>query len=678
MGRVRMLLHFGVVPYLVFDGDYLPSKAATEHERTQKRAESRKTGLQLYKMGKTAEATSELQKAVDVTPEMARQMIDELKKLNIDFVVAPYEADAQLVYLEKTGVIQGIISEDSDLLVFGSKLLLTKLDQYGECVSIRREDFTACRDVSLAGWTDADFRHMAILGGCDYLANIRKMGLKKAHALVKRYKTIEQIIRMVYFDGKYQVPPSYLEDFRRAELTFLHQRVFSPSTQQLVMFSDLGTETPPEDFDFIGKDIEPSIAAGVARGDLHPMTKEPIQSVVLPSSSSRSRNSLPRSKSDLYTSTPNNNKPIQQFFKAKRTPLAELDPNVFTPSPSQQRLLEQQNGSWHGTLVNENELSRPSTSSTPVIRSTNAAHAQQALQSRTNSITSGAHATKRQRLCDDQKDERATSFNELHGGGRSRFFASSVPDPSPSVGKKFRRQVNSTEVHIWSDDSLEEAMANMPDVYSTELDAERNDKSPALQDLDIRTAAPGEQSGGGAEVARTSSAAIAAIKPLLAATNGVPTDTIVTSEPKPLAGRLDTQVRRELDELAEKFSYKPTPPSLTRSTSSADRRPAGAEPGRPTLPVITPAAMRTPLQRLKAGALRRSKSLCESFVSKPTVLNVSETSRDAKTSELKLQARGSEDLLVPDSEEDDGSGSEGETKRASIIDLERFRCRGPD
>lgn len=33
MSRVKMLHHFGVTPYLVFDGDYLPSKAGTEAER---------------------------------------------------------------------------------------------------------------------------------------------------------------------------------------------------------------------------------------------------------------------------------------------------------------------------------------------------------------------------------------------------------------------------------------------------------------------------------------------------------------------------------------------------------------------------------------------------------------------------------------------------------------------
>lgn len=46
-----------------------------------------------------------------------------LKSENIEFVVAPYEADAQLAYLsnleeEKNGIV-AVISEDSDLLAYG-------------------------------------------------------------------------------------------------------------------------------------------------------------------------------------------------------------------------------------------------------------------------------------------------------------------------------------------------------------------------------------------------------------------------------------------------------------------------------------------------------------------------------------------------------------------------------
>ena len=37
----------------------------------------------------------------------------------VDCIVAPYEADAQLAYLNKAGIAQIIITEDSDLLLFG-------------------------------------------------------------------------------------------------------------------------------------------------------------------------------------------------------------------------------------------------------------------------------------------------------------------------------------------------------------------------------------------------------------------------------------------------------------------------------------------------------------------------------------------------------------------------------
>ena len=68
MHRVRMLQHFGVIPFIIFDGDYLPSKAATEADRAKRREESKRAGLELLNAGKTSQAYLEFQKAVDVTP----------------------------------------------------------------------------------------------------------------------------------------------------------------------------------------------------------------------------------------------------------------------------------------------------------------------------------------------------------------------------------------------------------------------------------------------------------------------------------------------------------------------------------------------------------------------------------------------------------------------------------
>ena len=86
MSRVRMAKHFGITPYIVFDGDFLPSKGATEASREKRRETSKKAGLELLKAGKPKQAHQELQKAIDVTPEMARHLIEELKKAKANAV----------------------------------------------------------------------------------------------------------------------------------------------------------------------------------------------------------------------------------------------------------------------------------------------------------------------------------------------------------------------------------------------------------------------------------------------------------------------------------------------------------------------------------------------------------------------------------------------------------------
>ena len=46
-------------------------------------------------------------------------MLQACRNKGVDCIVAPYEADAQLAYLNRIGVAQIIITEDSDLLLFG-------------------------------------------------------------------------------------------------------------------------------------------------------------------------------------------------------------------------------------------------------------------------------------------------------------------------------------------------------------------------------------------------------------------------------------------------------------------------------------------------------------------------------------------------------------------------------
>jgi exonuclease 1 len=48
-------------------------------------------------------AQRKFSEAVDITPEMAKAFIDVVRQMGVEYYVAPYEADAQLAYMYKTG-----------------------------------------------------------------------------------------------------------------------------------------------------------------------------------------------------------------------------------------------------------------------------------------------------------------------------------------------------------------------------------------------------------------------------------------------------------------------------------------------------------------------------------------------------------------------------------------------
>ncbi|KAK6226504.1 hypothetical protein QIS74_00059 [Colletotrichum tabaci] len=495
MHRVRMLKHFGVTPYLVFDGDFLPSKAATEGSRAKRREESKKSAMELLKAGKPSQAALEFQKAIDVTPEMARNLIDELKKIQVPYVVAPYEADSQLVYLERQGLIGGILSEDSDLLVFGCKRLLTKLDQYGNCIEINRRDFCAVREVSLTGWTDADFRHMAILSGCDYLEGISNMGLKTAYRMIRKYKTPERLVRMIQFEGKHRVSENYMVRFAQAELTFLHQRVYCPKRKQLVCLTEPEEGKGVEDMPFIGGYVEPELATAIAVGDVNPITKEMIIPAPMPGSKtdakrrhSQSAEALAAATSSSSTRTRQPTKPIDSYFKGhQRIPMGEMDRNCFSVDPERLAALT------HNGLVPrvfplprpyvEGASSQPVASSRPT-RTARSTTSPRLIRRRTEPIqdlleqnapgssdesrritmsntantlgdidalmrSSSQRPPKKVRLCADN-DVTETKFEESQ---KSKFFPK-----SGSINKSKK------DSFLFSDDSIDEALLNLPDI----------------------------------------------------------------------------------------------------------------------------------------------------------------------------------------------------------------------
>ena len=91
------------------------------------RKENREKGIQFMKEGKVKEARECFQRCVDITPAMAREVIQACRERNVDCIVAPYEADSQLAYLNMAGLADIVVTEDSDLTLFGCDKIMFKL-----------------------------------------------------------------------------------------------------------------------------------------------------------------------------------------------------------------------------------------------------------------------------------------------------------------------------------------------------------------------------------------------------------------------------------------------------------------------------------------------------------------------------------------------------------------------
>ena len=299
MSRIQLLQSFNVKPILVFDGANLPMKSHQEKIRSlcttryesisnacySARQQSRDKVYNLLASGNIQAANSQIQKAMDVTPQMAASLMRELQRCKVEYVVAPYEADAQMAWLDRTGKVAAVITEDSDLLLFGCKRVLFKLDRDGFADEIRLERLPDLKELDLSSFTFEKFRQMCMLSGCDYIPSINGMGLKTAHRYLSKYQTITRVLQVLRAEMPTKMPENYEADFVKAELTFMHQRTWDTERRRICFLNPLPAHmdamdidgTSAEGWDFLGPPLrDETIARGICEGYLCPNTLVPF------------------------------------------------------------------------------------------------------------------------------------------------------------------------------------------------------------------------------------------------------------------------------------------------------------------------------------------------------------------------------------------------------------------
>ncbi|KAK9816211.1 hypothetical protein WJX74_006830 [Apatococcus lobatus] len=303
-----MLRSKGVKPVVVFDGGALPAKLMTHKQRRARRAEKLEKASMLLAEGNMVAASSAFCATIDVTCEMAHELMAALRRSGIDFIVAPYEADSQLAFLTQVpasnGGIAAVITEDSDMVSYGCPYVIFKADRSGIGQQLALADLfgappttdqkavegpssgsgsgsgrlsgggSSGKPASFRRFTLEMLQTVCVLAGCDFLPSIKGVGVKKALELVRKYRSLARVMQVLRLNPKMQVPAGYPEAAQKALWNFRHALVFDAAEGggQQSRLNPLPAELKDADADvsFLGPPLPEGVAKGIASGKLQP------------------------------------------------------------------------------------------------------------------------------------------------------------------------------------------------------------------------------------------------------------------------------------------------------------------------------------------------------------------------------------------------------------------------
>ncbi|KAI9497066.1 PIN domain-like protein [Zychaea mexicana] len=201
---MAMLLQ-GVHPFIVFNGPLRP-KAKLKTESTH-RSENEKNPRQII-------------------PKLQEDCIKYLEEIKVRHIVSPYEADAQLAYLARSGYIDVVMSQDSDMLVYGCPAVVCKMNllrmprsshittaKMGMGIEVTLERLLAKWNMSFESFQD-----MCILAGNSYTRSLPGASLNTAYKDIIQFGTLEK-------HGYLDQQPNYHQECLLAKETLRNQPI---------------------------------------------------------------------------------------------------------------------------------------------------------------------------------------------------------------------------------------------------------------------------------------------------------------------------------------------------------------------------------------------------------------------------------------------------------------------
>ena len=236
--RVCRMLANEIRPVFVFDGPPHPLKMRELELRKKEKMEFQKKFIQAVLSGRYDEAKKLGKRAMFVNDEMIQSAKRLLKLMGIPIINAPHDGEAQTAYLVKKEEAFVAAVRDWDAFLYGSPRIVMDLKLSPTPYVLPRfyelSEFLEKAEITLKQLID-----IAILIGTDYSPEgFEGIGPKKAYNLIKKYKSIEELIKHRKIKWKYDIPPDTIRNiFLNPDVTDNYTIEFrEPNVEKVIEF----------------------------------------------------------------------------------------------------------------------------------------------------------------------------------------------------------------------------------------------------------------------------------------------------------------------------------------------------------------------------------------------------------------------------------------------------------
>lgn len=221
--RNARLIQSGIKPIYVFDGPASEFKERTLEMRAATKRKAEEKWRAALEEGRMKDAKMYASATSRLTGEMIEESKSLLGAMGIPYVQAPSEGEAQAAAMVQRGIAYATASQDYDVLMFGSPLLVRNLSITGRrkvprqdrYIMVEPEEINLRETLDSLGISREKLIWAGLLVGTDFNEGVPRVGPKTALKIVKECNSLGNLQQNIKdkYGFEFQVDPQLLLDF---------------------------------------------------------------------------------------------------------------------------------------------------------------------------------------------------------------------------------------------------------------------------------------------------------------------------------------------------------------------------------------------------------------------------------------------------------------------------------